>query len=141
MNSLDTRVPQQSQECTEYTGDQDVYENDEGDQGDQGDEGDEGDQGDDGNEEIDCGEDCVCDLRDRDCWADCFECLDRYFLVDEEGEVQDREPEENEEEEEDEPRGIDCEDYCDCNYEDNDCWEECHHCLDEYFGNDNEEEM
>ena len=31
MNSLDTRVPQQSQECTEYTGDQDVYENDEGD--------------------------------------------------------------------------------------------------------------
>ena len=32
-------------------------------------------------EEIDCGSACVCDLRDRECWGGCFDCLEPYFRI------------------------------------------------------------
>ena len=46
---------------------------------------------------------------------------------------------EEEGEGESEPIGLDCEAYCDCEFEEMECWEMCHGCLDEHFGSDEEE--
>ena len=49
------------------------------------------------------------------CWTECYECLKKVFVVEEEGEADDVEDEEEEVEEEEVPEpiiGVDCEEDC-----------------------------